>query len=253
MLVRTAIRFLMVEALRPTAGEETGLWPTLAGAFVSDSRLAPIDDLSPEEQRPAVIVTTDGTDLKFANGNFSDGALEVTLDLAMVAKEPVLDDHGKIIDFVPQPSFTDPRLEAFLDELEHDCFHAIRGSAALARIFLMTRWESAPERNGEVRLPLARRIVTITGRLLKMDCASPLPGAPPEGLSRLPQPLRDVVESLPEDSYARPIAEALAGVAPVAPTRVPFTGMTLTVDLPPHDGSADVVADISIPQDPTDA
>src|SRR5437588_7149106 len=60
MLARTALRLATVEALRPTAAlGSDGPWPTLAGKLVFDSRIDPIDDLSPDQQRTVVCVYTD--------------------------------------------------------------------------------------------------------------------------------------------------------------------------------------------------
>src|SRR5438105_891521 len=117
MLARTALRLATVEALRPTAAiDSDGPWPTLAGKLVFDSRIDPIDDLSPEQQRTVVCVYTDSEE-GYAGQRAGGPPFKAVVDLVFEVSVVVLragDDPGTFVAGCPE---TDAELEASLDLL----------------------------------------------------------------------------------------------------------------------------------------
>src|SRR3954452_1792799 len=103
MLARAFLRICALEALRPSAllAADTG-WPTLAGKYVCDSRIDPIDDdLASDERRPLIAVySEDGHLTKVAQAGpiFYKGMVDLVFELSVVSKfaadgqaEPIID------------------------------------------------------------------------------------------------------------------------------------------------------------------
>ncbi|MEB2519842.1 hypothetical protein SOP85_31175, partial [Pseudomonas sp. YuFO20] len=61
MLAREFLRLCALEALAPSGAPESGPWPTLAGKYVFDTRLDPIDDLA--GPLPVISVYTENEEL----------------------------------------------------------------------------------------------------------------------------------------------------------------------------------------------
>ena len=240
-LARTALRLLVVEALSPTGTPEDGPWPTIAGGKVYDSRLVPAEDIAETERHPVAMIYTDEVEAvpRQTNGRLP---LAVQVDLRIEIALPQLvsatfeDEEGETREEVfagfPQ---TDPETEAQLDLLESQVVFALfQGpTGALLRRLMppkLKEFSSVPFRSGEQRVRQAMRSLTFRLTEFPSDCYDMAPAEIPDGLARLPQPLRAVAEALPEQSYGRGVALDLAGRAPVAAPITPLTGMSLTID-----------------------
>lgn len=242
-LARTALRLLVAEALCPAGTPDAGPWPTIAGRMVYDSRLVPAEDLAEAERRPVVMIYTDETEgaPRQTNGRLP---LAVQVDLRIEIAIPQLvsvtveDEDGETREevFAGFP-LTDPEAEAHLDLLESQvAFALFQGpTGALLRKLMppkLKEFSSVPFRSGEERTRKAMRSLTFRLTEVPADCFDQPIGADlPEGLARLPQPLRGVAEALPEGSTGRATALALAGQVSVLPAVPKITGIDLSIDM----------------------
>jgi hypothetical protein len=246
MLARAFLRLTALEALRPSALLEAGgPFATLAGAYVSDSRIDPIDDLNPEERRPLIGVFSESSALdKIAQSGprFYVGEVDLVFELSVVSTFDV--DGDVIVDYAD----TDAALETTLDVMEEQIFHALHfgPSGALFRKMVklpFVEWKSAiKHRAGEENVRLAAR--TLRTRIaVKEFCYDPAPVTVPTDFDRLPSGLQSIVAQLTESTYLHDLALGMARAAPVMPVRVDLKGVALTAaPQPGATGSAPVQA-----------
>jgi hypothetical protein len=241
MLAREFLRLTALEALRPSALlPSAGPWPTLAGAYVSDSRIDPIDDLNAEERRPLIGVFTEASSLhKIAqNGpRFYLGEVDLVFEVSVVANYQIAGQDGAevIVDYAD----TDAALETVLGVLEEQIFHALHfgPSGALFRKMVklpFTEWHSTiKHRAGEENVRLAAR--TIRARIaVKETCYDAAPITVPTDFDRLPSGLQAIAGQLTESTYLHDLALGMARVAPVMPVRVDLNSVAITA--PPQPG-----------------
>lgn len=246
--VREALAVTVLEALCPKAAVAgTGDFPTKAGKFVFLEKVEPLDDLATDHPAPVIIIYT-GSDEGVPMGQHGPPfrrTIEVELALAVLARSPP--DEGDPEPFLAPPE-TDRALFSALNALEAQVRGALL-SGPSGRHFRALKQKigslkSEPVRYGEEGLRFAERRILLSVQVPD-DC---LPGTG-EGIARLPQPLRKVAEDLMTTGYAAEIASALASAAPAPPETVPFTGVTLDIDVTrPADGAADIVADVLLEQ-----
>ncbi|MBI1202546.1 MAG: hypothetical protein GC182_08550 [Rhodopseudomonas sp.] len=229
---RTALRLTTVEAMRPAAlAADAPTWPTLAGRYVFDSRLDPIDDLNDDERRPIAVVYTEddnGEKSQAAGGppfkRFIDLVIEMSV-MAMVTADGT--------DFYPGTPFTDAQLEASLDAFEAQVRFALfyGPTGALWRQLTGRRVteihsmrHASSEEGGRLAL-----------RTLRMKCTVPddayvaAPTGTESGNDKLPEPLKSVVAALATGGYADKIAAGLAATAPQMPPFAPLDGVSLVL------------------------
>ncbi len=250
---RAALALTVLEALRPAAEVASGTYATThAGPLVYLEKVGPLDDLALEHRAPVIVIYTGDDDGQAGDkaGPPYERTIEVDIVLSIVTRVRVDDDADAPSALIVPP--TDKDLFLALCALEGQVRYALlygpSGKWFRKIRRKLPRIRALSEAYSEEGVKFAERRLVLTVEVPD-DCFPGPQLTAPEGLARLPQPLRDVAAALLDAGYA----EELAAAAPVAPAAVPFTGMTLNIDLPPHDGSADVVADLSIPQDPIDA
>lgn len=251
MLARNFLRLAALEALRPSSLlASNGPWPTLAGLYVSDSRIDPIDDLNPEEKRPLIGVYTEGSSLgKIAQAGpqFYRGEVDLVFELSVVASYAVDGESEPIVDYAD----TDAAIETTLGVLEEQIFHALHFGASGALFRQMVKlpfdeWHSnVKHRSSEESIRLAAR--TLRARIrVKESCYDPAPLVSPTGFDRLPASLKAIAVQLGESTYLHELALGMARMAPVMPTRVDLESVGITAapqpgeaDTAPVEGSAD--------------
>lgn len=228
-LVRAALRLVTVEALRPSANLPDGPFPTLAGRHVYDSRIDPIEDLRLEERRPIAAVYTeqDNADpIAQSGARLYQSTVDLVIELSVAACEQVA---AGIVTGVPE---SDADLEFWLDLFEAQIRWVLhfgptgkmwRTLAILPAVDI----NSLPHRTSEEGVRLAMRTLRMKIKLRAVDEFDPAPATTPTGLARLPEPLKSVIASLPQDNYGVKIALGLADAMPVMPTAVPLKTVTL--------------------------
>jgi len=224
MLARTFFRLCALEALRPSAllASNTG-WPTLAGKFVSDSRIDPIDDITDgTEQRPLIGVYTEATHLaKIAQTGpvIHKAEVDLVLELSVVSKFAI-DGGQPIIDYCE----SDGQTEGALDVLEDQVYQILHfaPSGALFRQMgkgIAETWESTAHRSGEEAIRLAKRTVRAHYRM-KESYLDPAPVTAPVDLARVPAALQPIATALNGSTYLTALVLGVARAAYVMPTRV---------------------------------
>lgn len=234
MLARTFLRICALEALRPAAllAVPSPAWPTLAQGHVFDSRIEPISDLTPDMRRPVVVLYTeeDNQDRRSQGGGaLYASVIDLVFEISVVA---IGDDAGE---YVPGIAFSDPELEADLDMLEQQVWHALHYGPTGALFRSLARvpfqdWRSLPHRTAEEGFRLAMR--TIRAKVsVKELCWQAAPATTPAGLARLPAPLDAIAAALASTSYGGKLAAGMATAAPVMPTATPLQSVGLTAQL----------------------
>jgi len=135
----------------------------------------------------------------------------------------------------------DGELAASLDLLEAQLLFALFNgpSGFLWRKMTARRvlsYSSTPYFSGEERIRLARRAVKLKVQIAD-DAYDPAPLSTPEGIARLPEPLRTVIGALSASGYAAALGAGLAADAPVMPLVTPIERVTLNLSTAAADGS----------------
>lgn len=230
-LVRTALRIATVEALRPSSLVGTdGPFPTLAGVYVFDSRIDPLDDVALAERRPIACIYTEednGEPIASAGPRFYKRMVDVVAELSVPATYNVGDGE-----LVTAPAITDSELEFKLDMLEAQVRFVLHfgPTGALWRklaILPAVDVRSIAHRTSEEGVRLAYRSLRLRVNLRNDDEVDPAPLLPFTGLAQFPEPLRSMLTGLPSDHYAVAIANALAPAAPQMPLVRPLKTVTL--------------------------
>lgn len=226
MLMATAARLAAIEALRPTAGAAGGIWPTLAGKRVFDSRYAKIDDLDEQASYTPVIAVfteTNDTAARAPNGDYDDTEVRTLLqfvaELAVAARE----DGEDFVDALTFTPGTGPeasiKLAALVAQIRHALEVSPGGSLFRSVVKNIERIEARLFAVPEFGLRFHR--VTIS-----MTCAIPDDTFDAE-TGGLPPAFDAFRMKLPEGSYARQSLDALADlVLPVE--RDPLEAVTVT-------------------------
>jgi hypothetical protein len=236
MLAREFLRLTALEALRPSALLDAGgPWPTLAGTYVSDSRIDPIDDLNADERRPLIGIFTENTTLtkiSQAGPQFYKGDVDLVFELSVVATYQVADGDGGsqlIVDYAD----TDAAIETTLGVLEEQIFQALHFGPSGALFRRMCKlpfddWQSTiKHRSGEENIRLAAR--TIRARIcMKEACYDPAPVTTLTDFDRLPGLLKSIATQLGPSTYLHDLALGMARMAPVMPTRVNLNTVGIT-------------------------
>lgn len=258
-LARTALRLAAIEALRPTgslprpAAPAGGPWPTIARHRVYDAKIDAIDDLAVGARAPVISVYADEDESTTRQkGPPFERYVELSFELSIAQ---LMENPDKPDEYEPAIPVTDAESEASLDLLETSVrFALIYGptgtlfrKASGNRVMSII---SRPTRSGEEAIRLAMRTVTMRVQI-DDDCFNLAPDGTEAGLDRLPQPIRGIVEALPDSAYGRAIAAGLSDYAPTAP--VPTRPFTIEAGLDAHkphdhDRDPDVIVEITPPQ-----
>lgn len=225
MLARAFLRLCALEALRPSAllAADAG-WPTLAGKYVADSRIDPIDDLlDSDERRPLIGVYSEGASLsKVAQAGpvFYAGHVDLVFELSVVGKFAADGSSEPLIDYAD----TDAATEAQLDALEDQIFWCLHYSPTGKLFRSMSKlpfseWESTPHRSGEEAIKLAKRTIRAKIKLSDFCYVADVTTAPAD-LDRLPPGLKAIAVQLGGSTYLAALALGLARSASVMPPRV---------------------------------
>lgn len=227
-----------------------GVWPTLAGAHVYDTRIDPLDDLDPDTQQPIVCVYTDDTEGKAGQARggppFFD-TIDLCFELSVVVKVP--SDADPAVFVVADPE-TDAELEASLDLLEAQIRFALLfgPSGEIWRLISKRRVHtphSTPHRSSEEGLRLARRIIKWSVEVHD-DCWDPAPVMAPTGNAVLPFPLQFIATKLAASTYGAKIIAGLVAepTMPVMPIATPLDTVRLNESVKSPTGVAPAAPNI---------
>lgn len=251
---RLALRLATIEALRPHASLiSAGAWPTIAQHRVYDAMIDTIDDLAAETKAPVISVYTDeDQSVTHQSGPPFERATDLILELSVVQ---LMEDPNDPAAYEPAIPVTDAETEASLDLLEASIkFALLYGPTGTIWRKLtgnrVAKVRSLPSRTGEEAIRLAQRTVTISVEI-DDDCYDLAPSSVATGLDRLPQPLRDIAKALPDGSYGRRIADALALSAPTSAVPLSSWGVNSGFDFhspPDPQAPPDVIVTADIPQ-----
>jgi hypothetical protein len=241
MLARAFLRICTLEAIRPSAllAADAG-WPTIAGKYVSDSRMDPIDDdLASDERRPLIAVYSEDSHVsKIAQGGpiFYKGLVDLVFEISVVGKYATDASAEPVVDFAD----TDGATEAQLDALEDQIFWCLHYSPTGKLFRQMSKlpfeeWTSVPHRSGEEAIKLARRTVRAKIRVADACYLADVKTTPAD-LDRLPLQLKAIADQLGGSTYLAELALGLARTASVLPPRVDLKSVAGTV--PPKVGAA---------------
>lgn len=254
MLSRLALRLCAMEALCPTAALPAGVFPTIAGKLVYDTRITPLDDIN--NTNPVIVLFTelDNRDpSQKAGGPPFKRLVDFVIEISVVASGP---DPADPTNYVVVCPASDGEHEASLDVLEaqvaFQLFYSPQG--LLFRKLTANRvtdFESLPVRSSEegARIAMRQLRMKIT---FDDDVYVAAPTVAAVGLDRLSQPLRDVITALAGTAYGVDIATGLAAVAPQMPIATPLKTVTLDEDVADPQGVTDGNVDVSASADNLD-
>lgn len=207
MLAPEALRLVSVEVLRPTASLTSGLFPTVAGRLVLDSREIAVQDLETDRPYTPVLILHSSTAALKPRGEPAalddlehEAVLDVIAELAVVAG----DDSGAYADAL---AGTDPKARLVLAALCSKVRFLFERSAS------GVIWRKLVKRVVSVELipfaipDLGIRYQRMTLRYT-VELAADVFDVDEGGL---PEPIRSVFQSLPDDSYAKQKLAELAG------------------------------------------
>lgn len=208
-LVRTALRLLVIEAIKGN---------TLAGARVFDSMMGQLtpDQFNSGDEAPTAIVLSDkdeGEALSAQNGGPPFGReMEVSIELAMTSRVRRMDED----DIVVYPN-TDARLEAALDTFEFQVLRSLAyASGPIPELFRakfrITKYDCHRQIFDETGTKIACRIVTLLcyGSDDVHRIYTTGQDTMPTGYNKLPEPLRSVAELMPANSSSKNICDVIA-------------------------------------------
>src|SRR5579885_749339 len=196
-LSRLALRLATLESLRPSdLVDGNGPWPTLAGAYVFDGKLDPLDDLDVDERRSTAVVYTEednGDPAQKAGGPPFNRHIDLVVEMAMVALLPA--DANTYLPGIP---YTDGELDASLDLLEAQVrfalFYGTFGATAIFGGVKRTLWRGLTANRVTEIHSLSHRSSEESARLamrtLRMKCTvpddqfDPAPSVAPTGNAR---------------------------------------------------------------------
>ena len=200
-----------------------------------DSRIDPIEDLTRDQHKAVIVVYTNdviGYGSQHAGGPPFKREVDLCFEISQIASAPAAADPTVYDAGVPQ---TDSELEAELDRIESEIELALMyaPSGKLWRQVCGRRVSdprSNAHRDSEEGVRLAFRSV-IWKVQLDGDFFERLPIALLEGVARLPNPLRDLVEQLAATTYGAVLGNALGVTMPTMPIAVPLTDVTLGAEI----------------------
>lgn len=240
-LSRLALRLAAVEALCPAASLTSGMFPTLAGSRVYDSRMDALEALAEDDQgHPVIFVYTEQSRaVPYGGGklgskeHFVDLVIEAGIGVASTITTKAPDGtettHGTI-DF----PISDRQTEAVLDVHEALIRRVFdKTAAAPDGLFFKVAMdvqsiESDPLRDVDKTTRLALRTIRFECKV-KAE-AWPPPALTPvalTGLERLPEPLRTVALGLPPAGAPRALCETLAPLMPDGGSLTAFDGISI--------------------------
>jgi len=245
-LSRLALRLAAIEALKPAASvaDPDGLFPTLAGLRVFDSRIDAIESLSDDEKgAPIAIVYTETTKSSPYDGSkhrpdehFVDLVIEALM--AFRSEVEVTSPDGTTVSVGGyETPITDRESEAILDVHEalirrvFDRKAAVASASLFFRVAMEVRSiDSEPLRDSDKTTRLAQRTIRFACKVKGEAWAPPAIAAePPVGLQRLPEPLQMVALALPDGSAGRAICDKMAGLIPEAGALISLSGIDFFV------------------------
>ncbi len=199
MLAPEALRLITVEVLRPTASLTSGVFPTVAGRLVYDSREIAVQDISTDRPYTPVLALHSSTAALKPRGEPAalddlehEAVLDIIAELAVVAG----DESGPYADAL---AGTDPNARLVLAALCSKVrFLLERSSAGAPWRRLVKRIVSVeaipfaiPDLGWRYQRTTLRYTVELAADVYNLD----------EG--GLPEPIRTVFQSLPAESYAK--------------------------------------------------
>lgn len=182
-IYRSLVRMAAVTALNNFMQEP---WPTLAGPYIFDSKIEPVEDMKHDRAFPCVVVYTDYDKDQWAKAGkvHSDRIVSLTLELLVVQSEP--EDKGYKLEC---PS-TDSEIEAALDTLEEQVFRALHdGGVSSDTIgYICPSYQNTTSRRGatvEGGLRLAARQISIEMKAIRGPMNGVIPAQISDFLDRI--------------------------------------------------------------------
>lgn len=182
---RTITRLAVVSALNNYMKEP---YPTLAGPYIFDSKIEPVEDMATDTAFPCVVVYTDYDKDQWtkAGRSHADRVMSLTLELLVVQRDSEKADGS----YKLECPMTDSEIESTLDVLEAQVFKALTagGEASDAFNFICTGYINTISRRGasvEGGLRLAARQITLEMKTLREPAIAVIPEVVEHFLLRL--------------------------------------------------------------------
>lgn len=208
MLAAEAMRLAAIEALRPTqAVLDDGPWPTLAKGMVFDSRAVAVDDLGlagPGRFTPVLSVYSEGVRVErlgeFAPSHYGTATVDLVVEAELAVCER--DADGDFVDAAPTDAEGKLMLGALCAQVRKRLVFDPEGfdfRAGLVASVNSVRIE--PTSLPSLGLRYLRATMTFTCQIADDEFGDS------EGL---PEPIKQLLDRLPAQSYARGQLETLA-------------------------------------------
>jgi len=243
--VRLVLRALTVQAL--TRGM-TEPFPTMAGAFVHDTKLTPLIDVKGEGQVPSILIYTDEDKrVNLDKNNKRTWKRTISLVIEVAVSNVMRGKDG--LEF--EPAEVDPELEALLDLFEAEVEAALYDPSnpwALAWMTLVKtidQWTSEPFRSAEQANRYAVRQIHLECEL-NTDCRFPVITT-----SHVPLAADDLLgvpylTGLSEEIMTNPLFASTRDLLTRTGIQMPkLKNVMLTTSISPTSVANEVVADIN--------
>ncbi|KAB2699331.1 hypothetical protein F9K79_09565 [Ochrobactrum sp. Kaboul] len=166
-------------------------WPTLAGPFIFDSKIEPVEDMKIDRVFPCVVVYTDYDKDPWPKAGrvHEDRLMSLTFEM-LVVQTVKKDEDGAMEPYSLECPSTDSEIETTLDALELQMFRALTKGTIASDVFnyLCTSYQTVVSRRGasvEGGLRLAARQVTVEMKAIRENAAGVIPGDIQRFLDRL--------------------------------------------------------------------
>lgn len=170
---RSIVRMAAVTALNNFMQEP---WPTLAGPYIFDSKIEPVEDMKLDRAFPCVVVYTDYDKDPWSKAGrvHADRMLSLTLELLVVQSEQSVDGYKL------ECPMTDSEIESTLDVLEAQVFKALTASTVASDAFnyICPAYHNVTSRRGatvEGGLRLAARQITVEMKAIRENATGVVP------------------------------------------------------------------------------
>lgn len=177
-IYRTIARLAAVTSLNNFMQEP---WPTLAGQYIFDSKIEPVEDMKHDIMFPCVVIYTDydKDHWKKAGRVHEERVMSLTLELLVVQSIQDKDEQSKPIYKLECP-MTDSEIESALDTLESQAFRALTLGTVSSDAFnyICPTYHNTISRRGasvEGGLRLAARQITLEMKALREPMTGVIP------------------------------------------------------------------------------
>ncbi|KAB2666004.1 hypothetical protein F9K91_07695 [Brucella tritici] len=164
-------------------------WPTLAGPYIFDSKIEPVEDMKMDRVFPCVVVYTDYDKDPWPKAGrvHEDRFMSLTFEMLVVQ---TVETDGVAEPYSLECPSTDSEIETTLDALEFQVFRALTEGTVASDAFnyLCPSYHNVVSRRGasvEGGLRLAARQVTVEMKAIRENATGVIPGDVQRFLDRL--------------------------------------------------------------------